>query len=62
MMAISQILYGQYHIWDIFGLALKSKVFVEEKGADSLAQNTPKFIRPIYTIGLLFKKGFIRRQ
>jgi hypothetical protein len=24
VMAISHILYGQYHIWDIFGLGLKT--------------------------------------
>ena len=31
-MAISKIIYCQYHIWDIFGLGLKSKVlfFVEK--------------------------------
>ena len=27
MMANFQILHGQYHIWDIFGLWMKSKVF-----------------------------------
>ena len=27
LMAISQILFGQYHIWDIFWLGLKTKVF-----------------------------------
>ena len=56
MMAISQILIYQYHIWDIFGLAVKSKVSCEKTqlsdgnheqgthsvkmGANSLAENT----------------------
>ena len=31
VMAISQIFHGQYYIWDIFGLGLKSKVFFIEK-------------------------------
>ena len=38
MMAISQILFGQYHIWDytyIFGLGLKRKVFIIEKTTES---------------------------
>ena len=30
MMAIFKILYGHHHIWDIFGLGLKSKVFIEK--------------------------------
>ena len=63
-MAISQILLIQYQIWDVFGLGLKSKVFCRKKnenyrpgthsakmGADSLAKNNPKFIRPICPIG-----------
>ena len=28
MMAIFKILYGCHHIWDIFGLGLKSNVFI----------------------------------
>ena len=37
-MAIYQILYGQYYIWDIFGLGPKKKtLFVERKKPDSLA-------------------------
>ena len=31
LMAISQILFGQYHIWDIFWLGLKTKVFLWKK-------------------------------
>ena len=31
MMTISQIIFGQYHIWDIFGLGVKSKVFCRKK-------------------------------
>ena len=31
MMAISQILLKQYHIWDIFGLGLNSKIFLWKK-------------------------------
>ena len=55
--AISQILYGQYHIWDLYVLGLKTKGFLWEKqpdtlshgqgthsakkSADSLSENTP---------------------
>ena len=69
-MANSQILYGQYQIWDLFGLALTSKVFLLKKqlkdvnhgqrthsakiGAESLAENTPKCIRLISPIDLKF--------
>ena len=61
MMAISQVLHTQYHIWDILGLGLK--FFWQERelmeinaknGADSTAENTPntpKFIWPICPIG-----------
>ena len=58
MMAISQILYVQYHIWDIFGLGVKSKKKVLKKqlndgnhgqgtdiakiSADNLAENSRK--------------------
>ena len=31
MMAISQLLFGQYHIWDIFGLGLKAKLRKQDK-------------------------------
>jgi hypothetical protein len=34
MMAILQILFDQYHIWDIFGLWMKSKVFFVEKTSE----------------------------
>ena len=30
MMAVFKILYGHHHIWDIFGLGLKSKVIIEK--------------------------------
>ena len=30
-MAISQILFYQYHTWDTFGLGLKRRVFLLEK-------------------------------
>ena len=30
MMAIFKILYGHHHTWDIFGLGLKSKAFIEK--------------------------------
>ena len=59
MMAISQILYVQYHIWDIFGLGVKSKKKMLKKqlnegnhgqgtdiakiSADNLAENTQKY-------------------
>ena len=59
MMAISQILYVQYHIWDIFGLGVKSKKKMLKKqlneenhgqgtdiakiSADNLAENTRKY-------------------
>ena len=72
MIAISQILFGQYHTWNIFGLGLESKVFVWKKqlndgnyghgthsakmGADTSAKNIPKFIRPICPIG---PKGWV---
>ena len=54
-MAISQILYGQYHIWDIFGLGLNDGnhgqgTHSAEMGADSSTENTlnaPEFICPI---------------
>ena len=39
MMAVSQILFSQYQIWDIgmyvFGLSLKRKVFCRKKQPDS---------------------------
>ena len=31
MMAISQILFDQYHTWDIFGLGLKRRFFMEKQ-------------------------------
>ena len=31
MMAISQILFDQYHTWDIFGLGLKRSFFMEKQ-------------------------------
>ena len=57
VMAISQIIYEQYHIWDIYVLSLKTKVFVGkttkslfpwtrepqwQNSADSLAKKGPK--------------------
>ena len=62
----SQILYGQYqHIWDIFRLGLKSKGTHSAKmGADSSAENSPKFIQPIRigsNVWNILKKGFIVR-
>ena len=34
-MAFSQIFFGQYHIWDIFDLSLKSKFFFVEKTTEN---------------------------
>ena len=60
VMAISQIIYEQYHIWDIYVLGLKTKVFVGkttkslfpwtrepqwQNSADSLAENTLNALR-----------------
>ena len=57
MMAISQIIFGQHHILDVFGSGLKSTVFCGKNSAkiggdaDCLAQNTQKKFHPIFRIG-----------
>ena len=64
-MAFFQILYDQYHIWHIFKLSMKSKVFCRIKlndqpsgkgnhsakmGADSLVENTQNTRKCIWPI------------
>ena len=63
-MAISEILLGKYHIWDILGLGLKSKPFCRKKklndeyhgnhsaktGAVSSTKNTPSTSKFIRSI------------
>ena len=76
-MDIYQILYGQCHIWDIFGLGLKIKVFCRKKmndgnhgqgthnakmGADSLAENTPYTTKCIRPIFLIGPKGILLNE
>jgi hypothetical protein len=48
--AISKILYGQYHIWDLFGLSQTRSVRMGADTSDESTPNTPKFIRPICPI------------
>ena len=75
MMAIFKILYGHHHIWDIFGLGLKSKVFIEKKQLNdkNLRQGiltVPKYVLIVWLKNAkylkvhwpkweIFEKGFI---
>ena len=63
VMAISQILYCQYHIWDLYVLGLKTKVFCTKKKTTkmdkelavprcSLAENTPNVPKTVGSICL----------
>ena len=54
VMAISQILYSQYHVWDLYVLGLKSKDFCKNNNNQIL-----KTIDKGHTVHTLSKKNLL---